>query len=137
MEAKQLNPDAVLSLLNPLLKDAKGVPGPAQDTALLHVASVASILIANINFEPPVWSELVDQTLAPFFGAEEVKNVGTQLRELCFKETRPKAVQVRLSLLVFEGVLRAEVWTGWGARGVGVVRARVLGRGGGLSLIHI
>jgi len=93
MEAKQLNPDAVLSLLNPLLKDAKGVPGPAQDTALLHVASVASILIANINFEPPVWSELVDQTLAPFFGAEEVKNVGTQLRELCFKETRPKAVQ--------------------------------------------
>ena len=96
IESKQMDTEAVLKALHDSMGEAalaaaKAMPG--WTTAETHACSLCSILISNRNFEVADWEGVVAGTLAGFLEGHGAKKIAENLREACFKETRPRDVQ--------------------------------------------
>jgi hypothetical protein len=88
-----MRPDAVLEALDEAL-GGRNKDDPGLALAVNHVADVCSILTSNRNFEPDSWKEVVTGALGMFISEKKAADISMQLREHCFKETRPRQSQV-------------------------------------------
>ncbi len=92
-----MRPDAVLEALDEAL-GGRNKEDPGLSLAVNHVADVCSILISNRNFETENWKEVVSGALSTYIGEKKAADISVQLREHCFKETRPRQAQVCMDI---------------------------------------